>query len=197
MVKKLLRVPTDRKRGVHSSKRKGWVAWLKEMIWPSMGWKATAKLLVLKLRREAATPHKVAFGVAIGVGISFLPLPGLGLVVAALFAWGLRASIAAAMIGQVVGNPWTFPIIWWSTYGLGKAIWPGYAHYTLVPLHELTWEYIGTHIPVVLNNLVIPLLIGGGVLGGVLALLVYAVVYWELLKIGKKKKARRRDAEKK
>lgn len=196
MVKKLMEVEKGRKRGVHASRRRGMVDWLKELIWPSMGWKALGQLILLKLRREAGSPHKVAFGVAIGVGISFLPLPGLGAVLAALFAWGLRASIAAALIGQVVGNPWTFPFIWWSTYGLGRHIWPGYSTYHLVPLHEMNWQYLMTHVPLVLNNLVIPLLIGGLVLGSVVAALAYVLVYREMLRFGnKKKKVNRRDGD--
>jgi uncharacterized protein (DUF2062 family) len=188
MVGKLLKVPKDRKRGVHATKRQGWRERIKELVWPSMGWKALGRLVLLKLRREAASPHKVAFGVAIGVGISFFPLPGMGLLLAALLAWGLGASIPAAMLGQVVGNPWTFPLIFWSTYRLGKLVWPGDHTFHLAGLRGMNGEYVMTHLPGVVHNLVIPLFIGGALLGGVLALVTYALVYRELWRFGMKRK---------
>lgn len=187
-------VSKKRKRGVHSKFRSGWLEQLVELLWPSMGWKAMGRFLLLKLRREAANPHKVAFGVAIGVGISFLPIPGLGLVLAVLLAWVLRASIPAAAIGQLVGNPWTFPLIWWATLEIGRGIWPGDGALNWGEMiNQMNWEFIGTHMGALINNLVIPLMIGGLVLGSLLGMLTYVAVYWEILKFGeKKKKARKR-----
>lgn len=192
MEKKWFGVSRSRRRGVHESRRSGLLARIMEFLWPSMGWRALGRLILLKLRREAESPHRVAFGVAIGVGISFLPLPGLGLVVAAFLAWLLRASIAAAVVGQVVGNPWTFPFIWWSTYGLGRWIWPGDQSFHWSEVESLGWSYLASHMPQILNNVVLPLLIGGGILGSILALLTYAFVYWELWRFGKNRKARKR-----
>jgi hypothetical protein len=34
-------------------------------------------------------------------------------VLSALLAYIARANIIASAIGTVVGNPWTFPFIWW------------------------------------------------------------------------------------
>ena len=35
-------------------------------------------------------------------------------------AWILRGSMAAAIIGTLFGNPWTFPFIWYLSYEVGK-----------------------------------------------------------------------------
>lgn len=48
-----------------------------------------------------------------------MPLMGLHFVLSALFAFAVRGSIIASAFGTVVGNPWTFPLIWLGTYRLG------------------------------------------------------------------------------
>ncbi|MHA1600082.1 MAG: DUF2062 domain-containing protein, partial [Alphaproteobacteria bacterium] len=39
---------------------------------------------------------------------------------AALFAFLVRGNVYASALGTVVGNPWTFPIIWAWIYTLGR-----------------------------------------------------------------------------
>ena len=36
--------------------------------------------------------------------------------------WLIRGNVIAAMFGTVIGNPWTFPVIWFSTYEIGRLI---------------------------------------------------------------------------
>ena len=55
---------------------------------------------------------QVALGFAIGVFMSFSPFLGFHLVLSGLFAWLLRVNIAASMLGNFLGNPVTYPLMW-------------------------------------------------------------------------------------
>ena len=64
--------------------------------------------------------HEIAIGLACGISISFTPFLGLHALLALTLAWALRASMAAALIGTLFGNPWTFPFIWYFSYEIGN-----------------------------------------------------------------------------
>jgi len=49
-------------------------------------------------------------------------VPGLHFIIAAILSAGLRVSIIASAIGTIVGNPWTFPFIWISSFRLGRML---------------------------------------------------------------------------
>lgn len=71
-----------------------------------------SRYMLLKLDKIKATPYAVAAGFACGVAISFTPFVGFHMVLAALTAVIIRSSILASALGTLMGNPWTFPIIW-------------------------------------------------------------------------------------
>ena len=93
---------------------------VQELFWPSMGWKRAAIYTKHRLIRISDTTHKIAFGLSIGLGVSFTPLLGTHFIQAGIIAYLLRANIFAAMMGTFVGNPWTFPFFWWGGLSLGK-----------------------------------------------------------------------------
>ena len=72
-----------------------------------------------RTKRIAATPHAIAAGFAAGAFVSFTPFIGFHFILAGILAWLLRGSILASALGTAVGNPLTFPFIWWATYNLG------------------------------------------------------------------------------
>ncbi len=92
---------------------------LREMLWPTAGWARTASYVGHRLRRLPGSPYSIAAGFACGAAISFTPLLGAHLVAGMLMAWLIGANMIAAGIGTVVGNPWTFPLIWYWNYRLG------------------------------------------------------------------------------
>lgn len=102
---------------------------LREMIWPSMGWRRTFLYYRLRLMRLQDDPNRIARGMAIGVGVSFTPLPGTHIIQALVFAWLLRANITVTFISTFVGNPWTFPPMWYLAYRVGVGIF-----------HNLDWR---------------------------------------------------------
>ena len=78
------------------------------------------KYIFLNLKRMKGSSHEVAIGLACGISISFTPFLGLHALIAMTLAWILRGSMAAAIIGTLFGNPWTFPFIWYLSYEIGK-----------------------------------------------------------------------------
>ncbi len=98
-----------------------WLQRVRHALWPRSGWRRAGKYVWRRLLRVQDSPHAVALGVAIGVGISFTPFVGFHLIGAGLVAWALRANVLAAWIGTLVGNPWTFPFLWWASYQIGHA----------------------------------------------------------------------------
>jgi uncharacterized protein (DUF2062 family) len=93
-----------------------------ELIWPRMGWRRAGRYYAFRIKRLPGTPYSIACGFALGAAVSFTPLIGFHFVLAALLAWGLRANILASAIGTAVGNPWTFPGIWFGVLWLGSKI---------------------------------------------------------------------------
>jgi len=98
-----------------------WYGHAKEWVWPSSGWGRTAQYLGHRVVRIPDTPASIAAGLAFGAAISFTPFIGLHLAFSIGVAWAARANLVAAAIGTLLGNPWTFPLIWLVTYKTGAA----------------------------------------------------------------------------
>ena len=93
-----------------------------EIIWPRMGWRRAGRYYVFRIKRLPGTPYTIACGFALGAAVSFTPFIGLHFVIAGIVAWALRANLLASAIGTAVGNPWTFPGIWFGVLWLGSKI---------------------------------------------------------------------------
>lgn len=93
---------------------------LRQLVWPSIGWRRAAIYLLHRVARLPGTPYSIAAGFACGGAISFTPFLGFHFIISMALAWAMRASMVAAVIGTVVGNPWTFPFIWFVTYQTGS-----------------------------------------------------------------------------
>jgi uncharacterized protein (DUF2062 family) len=188
-----LQVSNTRKRGVHSSRRS--VSWtqLEDILWPSMGWKATFRFLLLKLRRSASDPHRVALGMGIGMWANFLPVPGLGGSLSVALAWLLRANMFSAFIGQLLGNAWTMPLIWWMCYKVGLVVFPlsensiGFK----VLMENLTLEYVFDNWRVLARSVLLPIGVGGQILGIPLAIISYWLTHWEVKRFWQARRAKR------
>jgi uncharacterized protein (DUF2062 family) len=76
----------------------------------------------LRLKRVPSSPHRIALGAAIGVFAVFTPFPGLQLVIAGVLSLLLGGSVVASFLSSFVGNPLTYPVIWFSTFNLGKVL---------------------------------------------------------------------------
>lgn len=73
-----------------------------------------------KILSIKADNYAIAAGLACGVAVSFSPFVGFHIIIASFVALCLRASVVAAAIGTVFGNPWTFPLIWSAVFYCGE-----------------------------------------------------------------------------
>jgi uncharacterized protein (DUF2062 family) len=89
------------------------------------------------------TPYRIAAGVACGAAVSMTPFLGFHFVLAALLAWALRGNILASAFGTIVGNPWTFPLIFWWTHKLGNMLMGEFGQPELP--EELTFTFLLHH----------------------------------------------------
>ena len=95
---------------------------LRSLFWPGIGLARAYKYIWYRVNRLPAGPHSIASGLATGCAMSFTPLIGVHFFVAAGLAWIIRGNVVASAFGTIVGNPWTFPVIWILTYELGSII---------------------------------------------------------------------------
>lgn len=76
--------------------------------------------IVLKLAKIKATPYALAAGFACGAAVSFTPFVGFHTILAICFAFIIHGNLISALMGTVVGNPWSFALIWPATLFTGK-----------------------------------------------------------------------------
>lgn len=91
----------------------------RDILIPKSGIGRLLRYAQLRLQRLPGTPHVIALGFACGAFISCTPFIGFHFLLGGLLAWIIGGSIIASAIGTFVGNPWTFPIIWISSYRWG------------------------------------------------------------------------------
>ena len=141
---------------------------LRGWLWPDIGWRRLGIYLVKRVTRLPGTPHSIAAGFACGTAISFTPFLGLHTLLSVLLSFLLRGNYLAAVAGTLIGNPWTFPVIWLMTYQLGHVLL-GSAPSEIAPLEEpaLTSRWNE------LKGLIWPMTVGGVPLGALAGLLVY------------------------
>lgn len=78
-----------------------------------------------RLARMPGSSYSVAAGFACGAAVSFTPFVGTHFIWSGLLAWAIRGNVVVALIGTVVGNPWTFPFIWIWLYESGNWLLKG------------------------------------------------------------------------
>jgi uncharacterized protein len=98
---------------------------VRDVLWPRLGWRRYSRYTLHRLARLPGTPHSIAAGFACGVAMSFTPLVGAHVLLALLVSWLIGGSLLSALIGTIIGNPWTFPFIWLWIYNVG--LWLGIA----------------------------------------------------------------------
>lgn len=95
---------------------------VRHFVWPPGGWWRSLRYFGKRVLRISDSPHAIGLGFACGVGVSFTPFVGFHFVMSAVLAYFIRANLVASAIGTVVGNPLTFPAMWWGAYQLGHLL---------------------------------------------------------------------------
>jgi uncharacterized protein (DUF2062 family) len=179
-MKRLFTVKKDRKRGIHKTKR-DFQLHIAEWIYPSIGLKAWWKYLMLSLKRKPLSSHKIALGFAFGAFASFTPYMGFHGLISVILAKLFKASLAAALIGTIVGNPWTFPFIWAWSAELGNFI----LHEKMIQHKPINFDHLS--LDTVMNNFemywdnyIYPMTIGGVPTGILAALAFYFIIKYQI-----------------
>lgn len=188
-----LQRPPIRRRGLHKSRRRG--PWQKVLnhLWPSMGFRAFVRYTWLRILRMAHQPHRVALGVAIGVFVSYSPFLGTHTLVGLALCWLLGGSYLSMIIGTWIGNPWTFWLMWWSEYEIGRRLMhlPPADPYTT--LSGLSLHYMWEHLGLVWHIYILPVFVGMLPAALPVCLLFYGLVYVQLRRYNRKKAKRWRQ----
>ncbi len=148
--------------------KRGLLYRIRGFVWPHIGWRRAGRYFFHRLMRLPGTPHSIAAGFACGSAISFTPFIGFHFILSGLLAWAIGGNVVAALIGTVVGNPWTFPFIWVAVYKLGCLIL-GWKSVDILS-HGLTLTYILQRPQMVL----LPMIVGSVPAGAV----AWVVSYW-------------------
>jgi len=91
-------------------------------IWPRRGWRRAWNYMLHRVKRLSGSPHAIALGFAAGAFASFTPFVGFHFILGFIVAYLIGGNLIASALGTFVGNPLTFPFIWFSTYTLGSLI---------------------------------------------------------------------------
>ncbi len=147
------------------------LAGVKSFIWPQKGFIRGWIYLAMRILRLRSSDYSLAAGIASGVAVSFTPLIGFHFILAALLAWLVRGNLIMAMIGTIVGNPWTFPLIWVLIHSVGVSLLGNPSTETDVSM--LSYEFL-MNSP---GSVLVSMLLGGLVTGSVLGIIVFALAY--------------------
>ena len=114
----------------------------------------TKKYISLSIKRIKGTPQALSLGLATGVAISFTPFIGLHALLAIFISWVIGGSMAAALIGTLFGNPWTFPFIWYFTFEIGQFINYGFLSYEEEFSFKVIKKEVSTLLAIIKNIII-------------------------------------------
>ena len=167
---------------------------LRAVIWPERGFRRLFSYLFQRIIRLPGTPASIASGFASGIAASFTPFLGLHFILAGALAMLFRGNVLASAIGTFFGNPWTFILIWLADYevGLGVIHALGFgADLQVLSIDELvaimgnvirflsfTGNISWAHLSRDIEQVFMPLLIGGTVLGAIAWVASFFMTLW-------------------
>lgn len=146
---------------------------IRNFLLPAKGIVRGFKYIWVRTWRIKATPHAIAIGCAVGAFASFTPFLGFHFFIAMALAYVFRGNLFASIIGTAVGNPFTFPFIWYANlkvgnFILGRAEIPKGDFNLWQRLHHEGWSEVWV--------IVKPMAIGGIPIGILTAVIVYFLV---------------------
>lgn len=168
-----------------------WPARLRTWAWPRRSFARSLKYFGKRVLRLRGTPHAVAAGMAAGVFIAFLPIPGFHLPIAAGVAWLVAGNVVASALGSTVGNPLTWPAIWASTYALGRLIIGGGGRAAATHSPHFAHMFHSMTLAQLWHPLLKPMLVGALPEGFAAALIAYGLTRWGVSAFHAQRRARR------
>ena len=167
---------------------------LRAVIWPERGFRRLLSYIFQRIIRLPGTPASIASGFASGIAASFTPFLGLHFILAGALAMLFRGNVLASVIGTFFGNPWTFILIWLADYEVGLGVIHAFgfgADLQVLSIDELvaimgnvirflsftgniSWANLSRDI----EQVFMPLLIGGMVLGAIAWVASFLMTLW-------------------
>ena len=158
----------------------------REAVWPAMGWRRVLFYWRHRLFRHGDSTYKIAGGFATGAAVCVTPFLGTHVLQTLFFCWLLDQSMIAGFIGTALGNPATYPFIFWLIYKTGVFVCGlfGLSHFVALPSDmalshftdqpTLFFKYMLAHP----QKLLLPLTIGGYLCGTGVWFVTYGVLYY-------------------
>lgn len=146
---------------------------LRVALWPRRSWWRSAQYISKRVLRLSASPHVVAIGFAAGVFASFTPFIGFHFVICFAIAYIMGGNMIAAALGTWVGNPITFPFIWFYTYKFGNLLLHG--HEGALSMREVSGQLLHLSFGN-LVDLLKPMTLGGFMAGVPMAIISYFII---------------------
>ncbi len=163
-------------------------------IWPRRSFSRSFCYIRKRILRISATPHKVALGFAIGIFLACSPLFGMHIILAIFFSWILRGNFAAAIIGTVFSNPFTFLLIVMADYKVGYFFLSLFSNVNEISLsqirflfNDLTLSSVSLLFKDAWNSIMRPMILGGILLGFTFGSLSYISVYRAIARFQQKR----------
>ena len=175
---------------------------LKSLFLPERGWRRAIEYLSHRIKRLPDTPHRIAFGLCLGVFASFTPLFGFHFLVGAILAYFLSGNVFASILGTFFGNPLTFPFIAAINVKTGNMILDKFSFSNNDLSNNESWEFNSdlTSLTVFEKFLIevyfekfIPYSIGGIICGVIFAFFVYIVSKPLIYSYQKRKSKRKKN----
>lgn len=152
------------------------------------------RYLEYKILHIDDSPHKISLGVALGIFVAFSPLLGLHILIVIALSMLLRANKFAALVSIWVSNVFTFFIIYYPSYIVGKIICNIFLHHLnlskeqvsasfnrlFAPMNMLTGFYTKEywqHFWTLIKNIGPELWVGCFILGGLASVGSYVICY--------------------
>ena len=136
---------------------------LSRFLRPQKGYSRAIEYLKKRFYRMTESNYSMAMGFTCGAMLSFTPFVGFHFIIAGFIAYLINASIFMAAIGTLVGNPWTFPIMWWGSLELGKWVL-GYDSSVQIGqtfgMESIFYDIYSIMIPWMLGSLLISIILG-------------------------------------
>jgi len=124
------------------------------------------KNAIVTFLKQGVTPAEIAFAVALGTFIAFIPMVGVHTALAFVFAWILRLNSLIVILGTQISNPLTFPFQIFVSAQAGHLVMHG-GLLTLTWSKDIDW----------VNTLLWPTLLGSLILGIIFSISFYIGVY--------------------
>jgi uncharacterized protein (DUF2062 family) len=120
-----------------------------------------AKADLARSIRQGVSSAEIAFALALGIFIAFVPMIGVHTVMAFLMAFLFRVNPLIVLLGTQISNPFTFPFQLFVSAQTGNLL----LHGTLIRIELSGEDWVGRYL--------VPLLTGSLVLGVICSVLFY------------------------